>query len=190
LLVCIGSGLAYAGVLGSTDFKTEQDGVELLWSEDYVPRTLELIASAKKSVWVGMYVTSYQSDRGYAIENKMLKALVEAHRSGIDVRVVVDEGYQWDTKTHRMSSRRSKKNDNAVAYLHQNGVEVRRDDPDRIMHGKFMVVDEDIAVIGSHNWTYSALKKNVEVSVLLKGQDDVEELSRHYQTLWKRSRSL
>jgi phosphatidylserine/phosphatidylglycerophosphate/cardiolipin synthase-like enzyme len=137
-----------------------------------------------------MYVTSYQSDRGYAIENKMLKALVEAHRSGIDVRVVVDEGYQWDTKTHRMSSRRSKKNDNAVAYLHQNGVEVRRDDPDRIMHGKFMVVDEDIAVIGSHNWTYSALKKNVEVSVLLKGQDDVEELSRHYQALWKRSRSL
>lgn len=137
-----------------------------------------------------MYVCRFKPELNHSIENKVLKALIKAHRQGVDVRVIVDEGFEWDTKLARVSKHRSKKNDAATFYLHQHGIAVRRDDPKRIMHGKFILVDDDLAVIGSHNWTYSALKRNIEASVLLRGQDDVAELSVLYQQLWQESAPL
>jgi cardiolipin synthase len=184
------SALAYAGILKPQSFHTESDGVELLWSDQYVKRVLELIDSAEKRVWVAMYVCRYKPELNHSIENKVLKALIKAHRQGVDVRVVVDEGFEWDSKRARVSKQRSKKNDAASAHLHKHGIEVRRDDPQRIMHGKFLLVDDDFAVIGSHNWTYSALKRNIEASVLLRGQDDIAELSQHYRQLWQKSSPL
>ena len=137
-----------------------------------------------------MYVCRYKPDLNHSIENKVLKALIKAHRQGVDVRVIVDEGFEWDPKLAKVSKRRSRKNDAASGHLHRHGVAVRRDDPQRIMHGKFILVDDDIAIIGSHNWTYSALKRNIEASVLLRGQDDVAELSGRYQQLWQESTPL
>lgn len=170
---------------GAQKFVAERDGVELLLSERYPDRVLELMASAKKKIWVSMYVARYQEDRSFAIENKMFKALVDAYRRGVDVKVILDEGMEWDTHKGRMSNRRSQKNDEALQYLRRNGVPVRLDDPERIMHAKTLSVDDQYAVVGSHNWTYSALKKNVEVSVILSRKQDAEPLARAFDEMWR-----
>jgi phosphatidylserine/phosphatidylglycerophosphate/cardiolipin synthase-like enzyme len=175
--------VGYAGV-HSNSFKSEKDGVELLLNDAYVSRVLELISSSKKRVWVSMYVAKYQKKRSYSIENKLFKALAKAHARGVDVRVLLDEGMEWDGKSGRMSNRRSSKNDDAIDYLLEQGLSVRLDSPEQIMHAKTLVVDSGFAVIGSHNWTYSALSRNIETSVLLSREHDVAPLAKVFQDQW------
>lgn len=180
--------VGYAGVQGKA-FKAEKDGVELLLNESYVARVLDLIASSRKRVWVSMYVAKYQKSRSYSVENKLFKALVEAHGRGVDVRVLLDEGMEWDGKSAKMSNRRSTKNDDAITYLLEQGLSVRLDSPEQIMHAKTLVVDDGYAVVGSHNWTYSALSRNVETSVLLSRHQDVAPLAEAFLQQWASGRA-
>ncbi|MEK7290856.1 MAG: phospholipase D-like domain-containing protein, partial [Planctomycetota bacterium] len=41
-------------------------------------------------------------------------------------------------------------------------------------HNKILVIDNYITIVGSTNWTYSALKKNHEASVLIKSRSVAE----------------
>ena len=176
--------VGFAGVHSNKRFKAEKDGVELLLNEAYVVRVLELISCSNQRVWVSMYVAKYQKERSYSVENKLFKALVQAHASGVDVRVLLDEGLEWDGKSGRMSNRRSSKNDDAIEYLLEQGVSVRLDSPEQIMHAKTIIVDDHYAVVGSHNWTYSALSRNVETSVLLSREPDVTPLAKAFEKQW------
>jgi phosphatidylserine/phosphatidylglycerophosphate/cardiolipin synthase-like enzyme len=189
VLVCLAgiSALGYAGVFKSSEIKTEADGVDLLVGEDYAKRVEELILSAKTRVWMAVYVANFQKDRAYSVENKLFNALAKVHSQGVDVKVILDEGLEWDSQKNAMSSRRSIKNDSAYEFLQSKGIPVRMDSPEQIMHGKFLVVDERYAVLGSHNWTYSALAKNVEVSVLLSRESDSQEVAKVFAKLWGRS---
>jgi phosphatidylserine/phosphatidylglycerophosphate/cardiolipin synthase-like enzyme len=48
-----------------------------------------------------------------------------------------------------------------------------------------MIIDDEIAITGSHNYTQSAFQMNLELSVIL---DDIETISRFNQffaTLWQ-----
>jgi phosphatidylserine/phosphatidylglycerophosphate/cardiolipin synthase-like enzyme len=48
-----------------------------------------------------------------------------------------------------------------------------------------LVVDERIAIIGSHNWTPYALDRNFEVSVLIRNPVLAGQLAAHFDTLWQ-----
>ena len=41
----------------------------------------------------------------------------------------------------------------AVAWLRDAGVAVRQDATETLLHSKFVVIDADLTLIGSHNWT-------------------------------------
>lgn len=179
--LCGAIGFVSAGAKG---FQMEADGVELLSNERYLERLFDLFGAAEKKIWVCMYVARYQESRSFAVENKVLKALATAYARGIDVRVIFDRGMEWDAKRGRMSKRLSKKNDEAFEYLFSQGVPVRWDDPEQILHAKSVLVDDEYAIIGSHNWTYSALKKNVETSVLLKMKSEASVLACDFEAMW------
>ena len=189
-------GLAIVGAMGYTGFfqvqaksqrePSEDSGVELLAGESYAKRVEELILSARSKVWVAMYVANYQGDRFGAAENKLFQALAKIHSKGVDVKVVLDRGMEWDKAKAQLSKERSDKNDAAFEYLKSKGIPVRWDSADQIMHAKFLVVDERFAVVGSHNWTYSALAKNVEVSVLLSRESDSAPVGKLFTELWEK----
>ena len=184
--------LALIGALGFTGFFQIQaksdspSGVEVLAGTNYAKRVEELILSAKSKVWVALYVASYQADRGNALENKLFNALAKVHSKGVDVRVVLDRGLEWDSAKAQLSKERSDKNDAAFEFLKSKGISVRWDSFEQIMHAKFVVVDESYAVLGSHNWTYSALSKNVELSVLLSRESDCQPVAKVFKELWEK----
>ena len=43
-------------------------------------------------------------------------------------------------------------------------------------HTKLLIIDGEISVVGSTNWTYSALEKNHEVSVLIRSPEVAREI--------------
>ena len=102
---------------------------------DLVVRTID---SAKSSIRVATY--SFTS-------KPIATALLDAHKRGIDVRVLVDKSNAtaWYT---------------AATFLANQGVPVRVDYRYAIMHDKFIVVDGVTVEEGSFNYTAAAEKKN------------------------------
>jgi len=101
--------------------------------------------------------------------------------------VILDESYDWDSQNNRPSEARSDKNDEVFQYLKAQGIPVQMDSFEQTMHGKFLMIDDAWVVLGSTNWTYSALSKNVEVSVLMQNDELCYELSNFFEMLWNQS---
>jgi len=186
-LVLIGVGAG--GFLGwSSDEKTQKSGepVEILLEEEYLERLLLEMESAKSKIWVVMYVASYNPKHEYGVQQKIVRILSKKYRQGVDVRVLLDASYEWSSRKGRPSDRPSTKNEDMMKALKKEGVPVRYDGFEQILHGKWVLIDDDRSILGSHNWTYSALVKNVEASVFLRSKEHQEELNQAFSKLWDR----
>lgn len=187
LLLAIGGSIY--GFLGAAPApaqaaKTTPAEVQLLYGPAYLEETLGAIRSAKSRVWVAMYVMSYSEESFRGAENALLRALDDRHRHGVDVRVILDASLEWNENTGRMDGSENDKNKKAYDFLKERGIPVRYDALEQITHCKILVADDTVCVVGSSNWTYSALKKNVEVSVLLRSAGHNAELARLFGELW------
>lgn len=123
----------------------------------YVRTAERMIAGAKSRIWVMQYVVRF--DDGPV--GSLLAALVAARARGVEVRVALDRGRKFG------SDEPDPKNDATAAYLAEHGIPVVWDEDGRTSHAKILLVDDAAAVIGSHNWTRSALVDNREVSALI-----------------------
>jgi phosphatidylserine/phosphatidylglycerophosphate/cardiolipin synthase-like enzyme len=176
------------GILFTGEKQIEiEEGSHLIAGNEYADKVLDLIKNAKKRVYVSMYVMRYSPKKNYAVENKYIKALIDRFKKGVDVKVVLDASREWSHKTRSLSGPRSDKNDDAYNALKAGGVPVLYDSMEQIMHAKTVIIDDELFIIGSTNWTYSALKKNVEFSVLIKSKEKNKKMTEHFNRLWKAS---
>ena len=120
---------------------------------------LQLIASAQKMLYI---TTPY-----YAVEESMQKALCIAADAGVDVRLVVpaipDKKYVYMV---------------AETYwgeLLAHGVKIYRYTPG-FVHAKSVMVDREVALVGSTNMDYRTFQLHYECAVLLYHMPAVEDL--------------
>lgn len=126
---------------------------------------------------MAIYVVKYDPQEAEDPVNILLRSLVAARRNGLDVKVLVDDE---TNDTYRQT----------ITYLRENGVSVRLDRSSGITtHTKIVVVDGRYVLIGSHNWTESALSSNHEYSTLLTSSEYAQETDRYFQTLWDEGRT-
>jgi phosphatidylserine/phosphatidylglycerophosphate/cardiolipin synthase-like enzyme len=125
---------------------------------DLIVKTID---QAKHSVYVAAYYfTSYP----------IAQALVEAHRRGVDVRLVMD-GHQKFLR--------------AVDYLASNGIATRMNRRYAIMHDKFMIIDGNTLETGSFNFTRAAEYENAEnVLVLRDSPTVIAGYTKQWDRLW------
>ena len=98
------------------------------------------VNDAKKSVFVQAY--SFTS-------SPIAKAIVDAHKRGVEVRVILDKSQ----RTERYSS---------ADYLANAGVPVAIDAKHAIAHNKIIILDGGTVITGSFNFTQSAEERNAE----------------------------
>ena len=160
----------------------QADGeIRLLADEAYLPAVLELFAGARESIDVTMFscVLAEDARAGHPVR-RLLDRLIERAKAGVRVRVVLDHGVP--------ASRRVEGEDvpssGGAAYLRAAGIEVRWDEDARTTHSKSLVVDGRRCVVGSTNWTSSALGRNREQSVLIDSRALAADLTRRFEALW------
>jgi phosphatidylserine/phosphatidylglycerophosphate/cardiolipin synthase-like enzyme len=129
----------------------------------YAQAAERAISSARQRVWVMQYVI--RLDDGPVLA--LMEALAAAKARGVDVRVVLDRGVLYGTTDPDL------KNDRAAEWLQAKGVEVLWDEVASAAHAKLVLVDDEVVLIGSHNWTRAALTGNREVSMALHGQPEI-----------------
>ena len=96
------------------------------------------------------------------------QALVDAHRRGAQVEVVLDDGQR--------TAQGSK-----AGFVAQAGVPVLFDGAHAIAHNKVMVIDGETVITGSFNFTESAEERNAENLVVLRDKGLVERYERNWQ---------
>jgi phosphatidylserine/phosphatidylglycerophosphate/cardiolipin synthase-like enzyme len=77
------------------------------------------------------------------------EALVNAHKRGIKVEVILDKSRKAEKKS-------------SARFLSDQGVQVKIDATRGIAHNKVMIIDGEIVITGSFNFTKNAEKNNAE----------------------------
>lgn len=105
-------------------------------------------------------------------------ALADAHRRGVEVLIVADEG-------------QARERHSEIAYLRSQGIPVRLSYGYRgnrsIMHNKFAVFDGKLAETGSFNWTTSAENYNYENALFIADPTVVARFEEEFQRIWKQA---
>lgn len=134
--------------------------VSVLTDSEYSGAVKQLIKEAKKSIYISMYIMSYLPGYNNSPASELLNELSEAHKRGVYIKVILDQ--------QKVYSASVPYNDLAYFFLRDAGICVDYDLPTKKLHNKLIVIDENIVIIGSHNWSKYALQENNEVSVVIK----------------------
>jgi len=128
----------------------------------------KMIQEAKSSIQVMMFEMGYYDKYPQTPSNLLIKELIEAKKRGVKVEVILEVKEGKDRTTER--------NRNTGKILSEGGVEVIYDPLFKTTHAKLMVVDWQLVLVGSTNWTYYALTNNNEVSVLIRSKQVAKAL--------------
>jgi cardiolipin synthase len=146
------------------------DDVTPLINEEYYPAVHKAFTNAKKSILCVMFMAKLDKRHSGGDEYQLVLDLINAHKRGVKVLVVFDQNVKfWEKGKKRDILER--KSEYTYDLLLSAGVPVFYDSENRVTHSKVMVIDRYITIVGSTNWTYSALKKNHEASVIIKSRD-------------------
>ncbi len=122
---------------------------------------IRAIGTAKKQIRVLSY--SFTSE-------PIAQALILLSMGGVDVQVVIDSG----------SAKRSE-----AENLVSNGVKVYLDSNHAIMHNKVIIIDTDLVLTGSYNYSEAASTRNAENLVIIRSKN----LTMKYLENWEHHKS-
>jgi phosphatidylserine/phosphatidylglycerophosphate/cardiolipin synthase-like enzyme len=132
---------------------------------EYAKKVIPLIDQAKKNVDIVVYDWRwYQDDPAHAVQ-QFNAALVRAKQRGVLVRAVINSP-------------------ELLPLLTKIGIGARCTRDKRTLHAKFLIIDGQTLVIGSHNFTKNAFGSNVEVSIAVEIPDKVTRLAELFENLY------
>lgn len=127
------------------------------------------INNAKKHVKIQAYSFTHAD---------IAKSLIDANKRGVDVEAVLDKS----NITNKYS---------AATFLSNVGIPTYIDDKHAIAHNKVIIVDNEVVITGSFNFSKAAEEKNAENLLILKDPELAKEyinnyeLHRRHSTLYK-----
>jgi HKD family nuclease len=148
---------------------------EYISTAEYFEVALSTISQAKESIEVWMYIIQADKREKDSQPRKLLDALIEAKKRGIKVRVVLEQSLDIKDEFSE-SDVLAQPNQTAYEILKAEGVEVYFDSPGNKTHAKVMVIDNETVLVGSSNWSKSALTRNFEANVLVKDKAFAEDV--------------
>lgn len=126
---------------------------------------LSTIGSARESIRL----------MGYSFTSpEVVKALVDAHRRDVDVKIVLDE-----------KGNRNKVSLAALNLVAGAGIPLRTNDRYAIMHDKVIIVDGNTVETGSFNFTRAGARTNSENVLVIREMPEIaSRYLAHWQSRW------
>jgi len=171
-------------LIGNTkDFKmplcsfSASDNVIPVVNSNYFNITYNEISNAKESIDIILYEFKWYDSNNSVV--KIRESLIDAAERGVSIRIILDQSEYWDQITEL-----SKENKKTGDYLAGKGILVKYDSLKQTTHNKMLIIDNEIVILGSHNWGYSAFTKNNEASVMIKDKGTAEYYGDYFENLW------
>ena len=148
------------GVLRASEFILRNTPVQLCFSPrgECTRAITKEISAARSEILVQAY--SFTSA-------PIAKALLIAHKRGIKVQAILDKSQRKEKYT-------------SATFLSNSGVPVLIDAAHAIAHNKIIIIDREIVITGSFNFTKAAEEKNAENLLIFRSR----ELAAKYIANW------
>lgn len=127
-------------------------------SQDCIKPLIERLGKAKKSIYVQAYSFT---------NHDIAMALIEAKGRGVNVQVYVDK-------------KRIKEKHSIIYKLIEAKIPVIVQKSKNLAHNKIMIIDDELVITGSFNWTNNALKNEENLNFIKS-----KELVQVYLHNWK-----
>ena len=137
----------------------QADSTNQAWSVYFSPQggctaaIVAELAKARATIYVQAY--SFTSDT-------IAKALLSANKRGVKVRVILDKSQ----RTEKYSS---------ADFLAHAGIETMIDAQHAIAHNKVMIIDGQVVITGSFNFTKAAENSNAENLLIIRDRNLAEK---------------
>lgn len=146
---------------------TQPGEVRLLTDQEYYPALEGMISHATSSIDLVMFLFKVtDSSRNQA--SALVQELISAHKRGVAISVLLERS-GYDPELNR-------ENERIGARLAKEGITVRFDSKKTTTHAKVVVIDRRYSLVGSHNFTGSALSYNHEATLLVDNRTLATEL--------------
>lgn len=142
----------------------------------YPQKVIPLINSAKSNIDILMYEWKWYGHESAGGVQKLNLAVVGAARRDVKVRALLN--------TEHMGHAITKINGRTKSFLDRYGVDCKMGQFGGVVHAKMMLIDNNIAVIGSHNYSKAAFSRNQEVSVIISDRGYILDFIKFYNDLW------
>lgn len=139
--------------------------METIIGKEFPEKVIPLIKEAKNSIDIVVYNWYWYPDQIGSEIQRFNNAIIDARKKGKKVRVITN----------------SKK---IVGILRENKIEAKEFISSKTLHAKLILIDDQTAISGSHNYTMSAFTTNFEVSVITQERDVVKRLKLFFDILW------
>jgi phosphatidylserine/phosphatidylglycerophosphate/cardiolipin synthase-like enzyme len=153
-----------------------------LRNRDYYDYLVHQIRSAQRRVWASIFIVNplRGSDPNLDVR-QLFSELVLASRHAVDVRILVGDSHQTiGIRESNMVARKLLQLRGLLARCHRA--------PERSStHEKYVIVDEDLCILGSHNWTHRAFNESQEDSLAVRSADLVLRLETSFLRAWQAS---
>lgn len=141
----------------------------------------DVLAAAQKRVWINLFYIGIapRMDRDYH-SRRLLDIVDEKAEDGLNVKVLLG--------TQDLNTGLEIQN-GLVAHMwgHRFPVRLYSSEWRQYSHSKYVLIDDDIAVIGSHNWSHRSLSIGRDDSVQVVSSSLAEYLSNDFHRKWVRA---
>ncbi|MGC8765543.1 MAG: phospholipase D-like domain-containing protein [Brevinematia bacterium] len=142
----------------------------LLIDTEYRSFLLDSLSKAQKDVKVMMFAAIYSPGNDYAA-NDVFITLKALNENGVNIKLILDKttasNYPQTTN-----------------FLTQNDIDFKLYNSDFSLHSKMVIIDDEILILGSHNWTEAAFLYNKEVSFYTTKSEMVERAKKYFDRLY------
>jgi phosphatidylserine/phosphatidylglycerophosphate/cardiolipin synthase-like enzyme len=125
------------------------------------------IDAAKKTILVQAY--SFTSD-------PITKALVNAHKRNVAVQIILDKSQRKQSETY-----------SSIDFLVHAEIPIFIDSKHAIAHNKVIIIDGEIVITGSFNFTKAAEERNAENLLVIHNEDLVNSYIKNWELHKKHS---
>lgn len=147
---------------------------ELILNDEYFEVAHREIQKANETIYLIAYLfLLYDYEDAYS--NRLLDDLIDAHKRGVNVNVILDY-----PKPEYMQEE-GPKNQQVYEKLKGAGIDVRFDSAEKTTHSKILIIDRETIIVGSHNYSFDGLKYNNETSLLIRDKDKAKKLIEYFE---------
>lgn len=138
---------------------------EIIIGSQFPKKVIPLIDSAKYTIKVIVYDWRwYENDPGNIVQ-LFNSAIIRASKRGVKVQAIINQL-------------------EALEPFKANGVDIKKINVAGIVHAKMMIIDDNIVIAGSHNYTHNAFVVNQEISTILRDSEIIKEFNSFFTSLW------
>jgi len=138
---------------------------QILLSREFPKVVIPLIKNAKKSIDIIVFDWGWYPDEIGEPIQIFNNSIYNANKHGVKVRALVQK---------RLIKIILEKLNIDVKVLHSG----------KLLHIKLMIIDGEIAILGSHNYTKNAFNVNHEVSIITRQEEDIQKLQTYFNNLF------